>query len=119
MSKPNKVWKDGFGCRCWYCGIKCTSAGNLPNSFTLDHVVPLSKGGREDADNIVPCCKSCNSTKGSKSVEEFRFFKAMTTYHPVSFSIEQVNYLETLGFVMPIPVYKFYFEVKDEKNDID
>lgn len=39
---------------------------------TVDHVVPLSKGGRNDLSNAVPSCKSCNSRKHNKSAEDFK-----------------------------------------------
>ena len=45
---------------CWYCG--------LPVGFknlTMDHVIPLSRGGRSTKDNLVPCCKACNTKKKS------------------------------------------------------
>lgn len=50
--------------RCAYCGIKF-------EKLTQDHVIPFSKGGINDATNIVPACKSCNSSKGTKSLSEF------------------------------------------------
>jgi len=37
----------------------------------VDHVIPYSKGGTEDLDNLVLCCQSCNSGKGVKSLEEY------------------------------------------------
>ena len=43
---------------CHYCG-KSFSAGDL----TMDHIVPLSRGGKSTKGNIVPCCKNCNSEK--------------------------------------------------------
>ena len=43
---------------CWYCGRK-VGAGEL----TMDHVVPLSRGGRSTKDNLVPACKKCNIKK--------------------------------------------------------
>ncbi|ROQ93443.1 HNH endonuclease [Desulfosoma caldarium] len=44
--------------RCHYCG-KAVSSKEL----TMDHVVPLVRGGRSTKGNVVPCCKECNSKK--------------------------------------------------------
>lgn len=41
-------------------------------SRTVDHVVPLSKGGAHAIHNFVPSCPRCNSRKGAKLPEEFR-----------------------------------------------
>lgn len=54
-----KQWteiKALFKQRCAYCHCK-------PRVLTMDHVVPLSKGGHHTAANIVPACGSCNSKK--------------------------------------------------------
>jgi hypothetical protein len=40
--------------------------------FTLDHVIPKSKGGSNWQCNLVACCKRCNTLKSDLSVEEFR-----------------------------------------------
>lgn len=50
------------GKSCYYCG-------DAPNS--VDHVVPSSKGGADEACNLVPCCFRCNQMKGTMSVGEF------------------------------------------------
>ncbi len=33
--------------------------------LTMDHLVPLARGGRSTKDNLVPCCKDCNNLKKS------------------------------------------------------
>jgi 5-methylcytosine-specific restriction endonuclease McrA len=38
---------------------------------TVDHIVPLARGGYEIEDNLVPCCASCNSRKGAKLLTEW------------------------------------------------
>lgn len=43
---------------CYYCGRR-VGAKNL----TMDHKIPLSRGGTSDRVNIVPCCKDCNNKK--------------------------------------------------------
>ena len=45
---------------CWYCGQKVGF-----KNLTMDHVIPLSRGGRSTKDNLVPCCKDCNIKKKS------------------------------------------------------
>ena len=47
--------------RCQYCGKK------LPTrDLNLDHVVPLSRGGKSIWENVVCCCVDCNSHKGNR-----------------------------------------------------
>lgn len=52
------------GHKCAYCGAA--------KKLTRDHKIPLSRGGRDDIENIAPACKSCNSSKGARTVEEWR-----------------------------------------------
>jgi 5-methylcytosine-specific restriction enzyme A len=43
---------------CHYCGVK------VPHrELTMDHLVPLSRGGRSTKENLVPSCKDCNNRK--------------------------------------------------------
>ncbi len=44
--------------KCYYCG-KEVGRENL----TMDHVIPLSRGGRSSKGNLVPACKDCNNMK--------------------------------------------------------
>ena len=50
--------------RCQYCG----NIFDL-KQLTLDHVIPRSKGGLTNWENIVTCCKGCNTAKGSKIIK--------------------------------------------------
>ncbi len=43
---------------CYYCNSKVH-----PDELTIDHVVPIIRGGRSTKNNIVPCCKQCNTKK--------------------------------------------------------
>lgn len=46
--------------RCHYCGRPFP-----PGQLTMDHVVPLARGGCSRKGNLVPCCKECNNRKKS------------------------------------------------------
>jgi 5-methylcytosine-specific restriction endonuclease McrA len=37
--------------------------------LTQDHVVPLARGGSNLIDNIQPLCASCNSSKGTQTID--------------------------------------------------
>jgi 5-methylcytosine-specific restriction endonuclease McrA len=52
--------------QCHYCE-ESASEGNLA---TGDHVIPLSRGGTDTVENLVPCCKSCNSSKSDKLINQ-------------------------------------------------
>lgn len=52
--------------RCGICG-RFVPYGE----FTVDHIVPLAKGGKNDFDNLQCACKSCNQLKGSMDYESF------------------------------------------------
>ncbi len=45
---------------CHYCNTKVGK-----ENITMDHVVPLSRGGKSTKGNIVPSCKECNNQKKS------------------------------------------------------
>jgi 5-methylcytosine-specific restriction endonuclease McrA len=46
--------------RCVYCGRKM-------QRLTMDHIIPLVHGGAHTWSNIVPACKSCNSSKRDRA----------------------------------------------------
>ena len=43
---------------CYFCGRKM-----LPKELTMEHVVPIIRGGRSSKGNLVPACKECNNRK--------------------------------------------------------
>ncbi len=57
--RSSRWWRHKCGQGvCHYCG---KAVG--PKSLTMDHVVPLSRGGRSVKNNLVPACKECNNRK--------------------------------------------------------
>lgn len=47
---------------CAYCGKAAD---------TIDHIIPLCRGGSNAFDNLVPACRRCNTKKGAKSIVQF------------------------------------------------
>lgn len=58
-----RVCKEMFGNRCAYC-LKA-------NPLEIEHVQPVSRGGADTVDNIVPACHACNASKGARSLLEW------------------------------------------------
>ncbi len=50
-----------FGHRCIRCGYK--------KKLTADHVIPVVEGGSSNIDNIQPLCQTCNSAKGTRTID--------------------------------------------------
>jgi 5-methylcytosine-specific restriction endonuclease McrA len=61
LSRKNILRRDGH--RCQYCG-----RGDLP--LTVDHVIPISRGGDDTWENLVCACVWCNNRKGDRTPQE-------------------------------------------------
>lgn len=64
IRKPLYEKYDG---RCAYCGDLMKF-----EDMTVDHIIPLAKGGQWEWENYHPCCIECNAYKADKTVEEMR-----------------------------------------------
>lgn len=58
---------------CAYCGGTAT---------TVDHVIPRSRGGRNSWENVVACCRRCNSKKADKLLSEIGWHCSIKPYEP-------------------------------------
>ncbi|MGR3317986.1 MAG: HNH endonuclease [Candidatus Anammoxibacter sp.] len=57
--KKTQWWRDKLNQgTCHYCKKKYDH-----EDITMDHVVPMARGGKSTRSNIVPCCRDCNSAK--------------------------------------------------------
>ncbi|MBU0986378.1 MAG: HNH endonuclease [Proteobacteria bacterium] len=43
---------------CYYCGTQAR-----PRELTMDHIIPIARGGQSRKGNVVPACKLCNNAK--------------------------------------------------------
>jgi 5-methylcytosine-specific restriction protein A len=62
-----KYIKEHYEHKCHYCGKKITDDADL----TVDHLVPLSRGGRHELSNLKICCADCNFNKGNMTESEY------------------------------------------------
>jgi len=78
--------RDGF--RCLYCGV--TPAGAM---LRVDHVVPVSEGGRDDPSNLVTACHDCNGGKGAVSLDVPRYSPTMAVEDVAAYRDQLQAYL--------------------------
>ncbi|MDV6373087.1 HNH endonuclease [Deinococcus arenicola] len=60
FNRRNVLRRDTFACQ--YCGAS--------EELTMDHVMPRSRGGRHNWDNVVTACRACNQRKGDRTPDE-------------------------------------------------
>ena len=64
--RQGQWWKQEVGKGlCYHCGLKFK-----PAELTMDHLIPIARGGKSNKKNCVPSCKECNSKKGYKTRAE-------------------------------------------------
>ena len=63
FSRRSLFARDGNECQ--YCGRRFP-----PQQLSLDHVLPRSRGGDTSWENIVCCCRACNTRKGGRTPRE-------------------------------------------------
>ena len=66
--RASSWWRQQIGPGlCYYCKNKFSS-----QELTMDHVIPIARGGKTNKKNCVPCCKECNNKKSYKTVAELK-----------------------------------------------
>jgi 5-methylcytosine-specific restriction endonuclease McrA len=96
-SKHNVFLRDGYVCQ--YCGDDVSK-----KTATLDHVLPVSHGGKTTFENTVTACGPCNANKGNdkKIVPKHKPFK------PTYFQL--VEKRKKMAWDLPHPAWKNYLE---------
>lgn len=71
--RPEQIYiRDKY--KCWICGCKVVSTYGKDSCInkdaaTLDHVIPLAKGGTHTKDNLKTACRQCNSIKSDNIIQ--------------------------------------------------
>jgi 5-methylcytosine-specific restriction endonuclease McrA len=61
-----------WGNRCAFCGADAPHQRNHGRQrLTVEHVLALTKGGLDEASNIIPACSACNSSKSNSPIEDW------------------------------------------------
>ena len=57
--RKTRWWKQRLSRgTCYYCGHRFA-----PDELTMDHIIPLIRGGKSTKNNLAPACKDCNNKK--------------------------------------------------------
>lgn len=61
--RKTQWWRQQVGPGiCYHCKSQFSA-----KELTMDHLIPISRGGKSSKNNCVPSCKACNSKKGYKT----------------------------------------------------
>lgn len=94
-----------FGGRCAYCGCEISL-----DKFSIDHIVSLYNGGKDEVENMMPSCNSCNHYKGTMGLEKFRkYLEGITRRLDRDSVTYRIAKRYGLVFEREVPL-KFYFE---------
>lgn len=67
-----QILVEQYGGRCAYCGAE--------TQLTIDHRIPLSRGGSNTISNVLPACRRCNARKHDSDELEFRAILAFDEF---------------------------------------
>ena len=57
--RKTRWWKQRLSRgTCYYCGQRFA-----PDELTMDHIIPIIRGGKSTKNNLAPACKDCNNKK--------------------------------------------------------
>ena len=97
FSKHNVFLRDGFICQ--YCETAVTR-----NTVTLDHVLPVSHGGKTTFENTVTACGTCNASKGNNK----KIVPKNKPYKPTYFQL--VEKRKRMNWDLPHAAWSNYLE---------
>lgn len=107
------------GGKCAHCG-KVISEGNV----TVEHIIPLSKGGTNDMDNLVALCHDCNEDKGDFIYEPKAYYRFLNKDELKRIQDAYEQYLTKVNWLSLTNMYpndhfetSYYMIMKDRKGN--
>lgn len=75
-AKARKILGETFGWKCRYCRKDLTPDSKTGDDMgfeyaELDHILPVSRGGGNNIENLALCCCNCNGAKRDKTENEY------------------------------------------------
>jgi hypothetical protein len=67
----DKEFRRLYSSCCSFCGSK--------NKITMDHIIPISRGGNHSVGNLQPLCQSCNSSKNNRFISEYKYYRSKSS----------------------------------------
>ena len=97
FTKKNVFVRDKY--KCGYCGSK--------NDLTIDHIIPSSRGGKNNFDNCITACRPCNNKKDRRTPSEAKMYLSHQPYAPTisEFIRLKMKQLKIDKFLEEIGVY--------------
>lgn len=96
-SKRKEEILSRFGKLCFYCGL---------DAETIDHIVPIVRGGGNEDSNLVACCAMCNQYKWANTFEDF-LDKTLKDYHHHSEELKRTNnIINKFKYLSPSYIHK-------------
>ena len=89
LTRKNLMYRDHFSCQ--YCACKTTA-------LTIDHVIPRSRGGFDNWENVVASCQRCNVKKGNRTPREANMHLLKHPKIPLGYLYFEVTRLATSYF---------------------
>ena len=122
-----KILFRKYGGHCSYCGKVLDPF----DDYVVDHLIPVSKGGSDDPDNLMLSCHPCNATKRDKLLEDFRQVTKSKIIKYISLAIALTENCESLDQdkvikhledsileISTSPPRSFFFETYTEEDRI-
>lgn len=82
FTRFNVFLRDRFTCQ--YCGNQFPT-----HELTFDHVIPRSRGGRTNWENVVTACACCNLQKANRLPHECRMLLIQPPFPPSTFQLQE------------------------------
>jgi 5-methylcytosine-specific restriction endonuclease McrA len=97
FTKKNVFVRDKF--KCGYCGSN--------QNLTVDHIIPTSRGGKNNFDNCITACRPCNNKKDRRTPSEAKMYLSHQPYAPTisEFIRLKMKQLKIDKFLKEIGVY--------------